>query len=95
MSFVDETLTCRDCGKEFIFSADEQAFYAEKGFENKPVRCKECRIAKKNAFNGGRERREFPIVCATCGKEATVPFEPRGDRPVQCADCFKAAKAAE
>ena len=32
MAFVDETLTCKDCGKEFIFSAGEQEFYAEKGF---------------------------------------------------------------
>ena len=42
MAFVDETLTCKDCGKEFIFSAGEQEFYAEKGFENKPVRCRDC-----------------------------------------------------
>ena len=32
--YQDETLTCRDCGKEFVFTASEQAFYAEKGFQN-------------------------------------------------------------
>lgn len=37
--YQDETLTCRDCGKEFVFTASEQAFYAEKGFQNKPRRC--------------------------------------------------------
>ena len=37
MAFVDETLVCKDCGKEFIFSAGEQEFYAEKGFENKQI----------------------------------------------------------
>ena len=40
--YQDETLTCRDCGKEFVFTASEQAFYAEKGFQNKPGRCPEC-----------------------------------------------------
>lgn len=44
----DRTIVCKDCGMEFIFSVAEQEFYAEKGFENDPVRCKECRIAKKN-----------------------------------------------
>ena len=46
--YQDETLTCRDCGKEFVFTASEQAFYAEKGFQNKPQRCKACRDARKN-----------------------------------------------
>lgn len=47
----DETIVCKDCGKEFIFTVGEQQFYAEKGFENKPVRCKECRMAKKAKMN--------------------------------------------
>ena len=50
MEYTDKTLTCKDCGAEFTFTAGEQAFYAEKGFENAPTRCKACRIAKKNAF---------------------------------------------
>lgn len=44
---ADKTLTCADCGKEFVFTEGEQAFYAEKGFENDPVRCPECRKARK------------------------------------------------
>ena len=48
----DETLTCKDCGAEFVFTVGEQEFYAEKGFENKPVRCPACRKARKQArFN--------------------------------------------
>ena len=43
----DKTIVCKDCGKEFLFTVGEQQFYAEKGFENEPVRCKECRAAKK------------------------------------------------
>lgn len=46
-TYNDITLTCKDCGKEFVFTAGEQQFYAEKGFENQPVRCPECRKAKK------------------------------------------------
>lgn len=44
----DEKIICKDCGKEFIFTVRDQEFYAEKGFQNKPVRCKECRQAKKD-----------------------------------------------
>ena len=53
MDFQDKVLTCRDCGKEFMFSAGEQAFYAEKGFQNQPTRCKNCRAAKKGGPGGG------------------------------------------
>jgi len=83
----DKNMTCRDCGATFVFTVEEQEFFAMKGFENEPTRCKDCRIAKK------RERRQnseaHPAVCAACGKETTVPFLPRGDKPVYCSDCFK------
>ena len=45
--FEDTTLVCKDCGAEFTFTAGEQEFYQKQGFENEPVRCKECRMAKK------------------------------------------------
>ncbi|MCX7950425.1 MAG: zinc-ribbon domain-containing protein [Clostridiales bacterium] len=44
---ADKNLTCMDCGKEFVFTEGEQQFYAEKGFENEPKRCPECRKARK------------------------------------------------
>ncbi len=47
----DEIIVCKDCGVEFEFTVAEQEFYKEKGFENKPVRCKQCRMAKKNRNN--------------------------------------------
>ena len=47
----DKTLVCKDCGAEFTFTAGEQAFYAEKGFENAPVRCPACRKARKQNRN--------------------------------------------
>ena len=40
---TDKTLTCRDCGNEFVFTEGEQEFYKEKGFENEPTRCAACR----------------------------------------------------
>lgn len=46
-NFMDKTITCRDCGVEFVFTEGEQAFYAEKGFTNEPVRCADCRRARK------------------------------------------------
>ena len=62
--YQDETLTCRDCGKEFVFTASEQAFYAEKGFQNKPRRCPECRAAFR-AQNGGARS---PIIVSRATK---------------------------
>ena len=43
--YEDKTLICKECGAEFIFTAGEQEFYAEKGFVNEPQRCKSCREA--------------------------------------------------
>ena len=43
----DETLKCKDCKEEFVFTVGEQDFYAEKGFTNKPTRCKPCRETHK------------------------------------------------
>ena len=85
--YQDKTLTCRECGAEFTFSSSEQEFYAEKGFQNEPGRCSECRTRRKAANN--RNRQMYPVTCAKCGKETEVPFEPRGDRPVYCRDCFQ------
>ena len=66
--YEDKTLVCKDCGKEFIFTAGEQEFYAEKGFQNEPARCKECRTAKKAASKQAREM--YDVICADCGAEA-------------------------
>jgi len=86
----DKTLTCRDCGAEFTFTASEQDFFAEKGFTNEPTRCRDCRVARKssNGQSSGGRREMFPATCAECGKETQVPFQPREDRPVYCSECF-------
>ncbi len=96
MAYEDRTLTCVECSNAFTFSADDQQYHADKGYENEPKRCESCRQARRNqssggGFGGGFDRgpREMhPVVCAECGKDTTVPFVPRGDRPVYCSDCF-------
>lgn len=50
-NYEDISLTCKDCAAEFTFTAGEQQFYAEKGFENQPVRCADCRRARKQQRN--------------------------------------------
>ena len=57
--YVDETLVCKDCGNEFVFTAGEQKFYAEKGFLNKPKACKACRDGFEPC---GQEQDCFPCV---------------------------------
>lgn len=91
--YTDKTLTCSDCGADFTFTAGEQEFHASKGFTNEPRRCPSCRRARKGESGGGvvnrPEREMFTVPCASCGKEARVPFQPRGDKPVYCSDCFQ------
>jgi CxxC-x17-CxxC domain-containing protein len=109
-SFEDKTLTCRDCGNPFTFTAGEQEFFAQKGFTNEPGRCPECRAARKSergatsydtdrGYGGGggysRGPREmFTTVCSECGQTATVPFQPRTDKPVYCSSCFERVRGA-
>ena len=102
MSLVEKTLTCADCGDSFAFTVEEQEFYQSKGFTNEPKRCNQCRQTRKSqrsggSFGGGNygggnygggQRQMYPAVCATCGKDTQVPFEPRNGRPVYCSDCY-------
>ena len=105
MPYTDRNLTCVDCGTEFIFTADDQEFHASRGFTNEPKRCPDCRRARKAArgdggggggYGGGGggsyssgPRQMYPAKCASCGRDTEVPFQPRGDRPVYCRDCFQ------
>ena len=91
--YEDKTLVCKDCGAEFVFTAGEQEFYAEKGFQNEPSRCKACRMARKSSRPAAGATREMhDAVCANCGKATQVPFLPREDRPVYCSECFAARR---
>lgn len=108
VSFADKTLTCRDCGQEFVWTAGEQEFYQSRGLQNPPSRCPSCRAARRAGGGGGGgggsyagggggggggygggQREMFTATCSSCGREARVPFQPRGDKPVYCSDCFE------
>ena len=104
MSYADKTLTCRDCGSTFPFTAGEQEFFAQKGFTNEPSRCPACRAARKGQRSGGtaydargdyqRAPREmFSATCSECGQTAYVPFQPRTDKPVYCSSCFERVRS--
>jgi CxxC-x17-CxxC domain-containing protein len=94
VAYTDKTLTCVDCGASFTFSAEDQEYHASRGFTNEPKRCASCRQARKSERGGGgggyssSPRQMFSAVCAECGQTTEVPFEPRGDRPVYCRECF-------
>jgi len=94
----DLQLTCNDCGREFSFSSEDQAFFQERGYST-PKRCKTCRQAKKNEQAGGggsyrSESQSTTVTCSACGKQTTVPFAPRGDRPVYCQDCYSSRRGS-
>lgn len=92
--YQDKTLVCRDCGAEFVFTAGEQEFYAEKGFQNEPTRCKECRTARK-ASRANAPRESYETVCAACGKPTTSPSCPRATGPSIAANASPLTVTAE
>jgi CxxC-x17-CxxC domain-containing protein len=97
MSFQDKSIQCSDCGTTFTFSAEDQEFFRSKGYTNDPKRCPECRQARKaeRSDSGyGAPRQMFPATCAECGKSTEVPFQPSGDRPVYCSDCFRKVRSS-
>jgi CxxC-x17-CxxC domain-containing protein len=98
MSYQDKSLQCSDCGTTFIFSAEDQEFYQSKGYTNEPKRCPECRRARKTDRYGnsnyGAPRQMFPATCAECGRSTEVPFQPRGDKPVYCGDCYRKVRSS-
>lgn len=54
----DKTIVCKDCNNEFVFTAGEQEFYKEKGLDNEPKRCKECRNRRKATRTNIQENKE-------------------------------------
>ncbi|MHB0938776.1 MAG: zinc-ribbon domain containing protein [Armatimonadota bacterium] len=95
MSYTDKSLSCRDCGKSFVFTAGEQEFHEQRGFTNTPGRCPDCRATRKaqggfgGGSRGGGSREMFSATCSSCGKTCQVPFQPNGSKPVYCSDCFQ------
>ncbi len=98
MTYQDRTIQCVECGSDFTFSADDQEYHASKGFENDPKRCPTCRQRRRadrgstGGFGSRPPRQMHSIVCSECGKDAEVPFQPTGDKPVYCSDCYNRVK---
>jgi CxxC-x17-CxxC domain-containing protein len=92
MVYQDQTLRCRECSADFVWTAGEQAFFEEKGLVNQPQRCPNCRAQRRQSRSA--TRRMFEVICAECGVTTQVPFEPREGRPVYCSDCFSRAQKA-
>jgi len=95
MTFQDKTIQCADCGASFTFTAREQEFFQQKGYVNEPKRCPTCRQSRRSQRTGSSSgpRQMYAAVCAQCGKDTEVPFEPRNGRPVYCSDCYSKTKA--
>ena len=102
VTYTDRTLTCVDCGAVFVHSAEDQEYYATKGFVSDPKRCPSCRAARRSMRETGEgtprsasagPREYFAAVCSRCGNQAQVPFKPHMDRPVYCSDCFRVVHA--
>lgn len=97
----DTQLQCASCSQEFTFTAEEQEFYDSKGFQP-PKKCKPCRDAAKQARGGGGgrggyggrpQRQLYDAVCAGCGIQTQVPFQPTGAKPVYCRDCYQSSSS--
>lgn len=86
--YNDKTLICKECNEDFTFSAGEQEFYVEKGFQNEPTRCKACRSKREHPS----KKELYNAVCAECGQATKVPFKPHLDKPVFCSNCFSNRK---
>jgi CxxC-x17-CxxC domain-containing protein len=92
-TYADKSLTCRDCGIEFMFTAGEQEFYQTKGLLNEPGRCPECRALRREGRAVTRARSMHEVTCAICSTVTLVPFLPTQGRPVYCQDCFQQIRA--
>lgn len=92
--FKDKKLICRDCSKEFVWTAGEQQFFAQKGFDRAPIRCTDCRKKKKQQHQNQPSQTEteqyFKVTCSKCGKTSEVPFKPQQPDSLVCSDCFYA-----
>jgi len=86
--FQDKQLICKECGRDFLFSAKEQEFFKHKGFEHEPVRCPDCRQKRKQKI----EKEMTEIVCAKCGKKTKALINISKNLPTYCRECFEKLK---
>jgi len=86
--YKDKTIVCQDCGKRFVFTAGEQEFYAERGFQSEPQRCMRCRENRKVA-----RKKPAITVCPSCGKFIRNASRGNSNHPTYCSECIKKLQA--
>jgi CxxC-x17-CxxC domain-containing protein len=84
----DRLLTCVQCTRMFMFTISEQKFFKIKGLANEPKRCPNCRLTARITRVGGDATAISTVLCADCGCETSVPFQPKGHRPIYCSTCL-------
>jgi CxxC-x17-CxxC domain-containing protein len=101
-AYEDKVLLCLDCWCEFDFTSEQQAEYADKGYESEPKRCRACRDRRRQSATPASPRNAgaptprgkstadyHSTVCSTCGAVTSVPFKPIPGRPVFCPTCHR------
>jgi CxxC-x17-CxxC domain-containing protein len=89
VTYADRTLTCVDCGVDFIHSAADQEYYSQKGFASDPKRCTSCRASRRAAREGGYDVRE---IGGPRGYERSVERPDREYFAVVCSSCGNQAQ---
>ena len=66
MEYHDKVLKCAECSQEFVFTAGEQMFFADKGFKNEPKRCKDCKAKRSQSPGPGTNNFQRAETKTTC-----------------------------
>ena len=82
--FTNEPSRCPDCRAARKAGRDSGGGYSSGGYSSGGY--------SSGGGGYGREREMFSATCSSCGNEARVPFQPRGDKPVYCSDCFESVR---
>ncbi|MFC1656692.1 zinc-ribbon domain containing protein [Patescibacteria group bacterium] len=91
--FSDITIRCNQCEENFIWTAKEQAFFKERGLENKPSRCIDCRKQRRKQLKD--EKKLMDIRCVDCGVQSTSRFFETNNKPIYCPNCFDKLKKSD
>jgi len=83
--FTNEPTRCPSCRQQRKASGGRGGYGARESYGSRDY---DDRESYGSSYSRG-PREMHSATCASCGKEALVPFVPRGDKPVYCSDCFQ------
>ena len=99
MPFEDRELRCASCGQPFVWTAGEQAYYADKGLGHEPRHCRRCKSRRPTVIRPGpappASAADTRVTCSQCGRPTVVPFLPAAGRPVFCRTCYHRRRASD